>query len=533
MAESSATVLSGFLDAASRFPNRCALEVDGERYTYAQLTQRAKQLANALDLAGPSPGGPALTAIYAARGATTYCAVLAAFMRGRGYVPINPNFPAARCRSILERSECTQLIVDSADAVPHLEAILEGIERSLDIIVADVDDGTHLASRWPQHTIIDSKQVASAPDVVTQPPAPDALACLLFTSGSTGIPKGVMVTQRNVRHFIDVMRQRYEISEHDRFTQLFEMTFDLSMFDMFMSWLSGACLCVPSRADAMMLGRYILESQVTVWFSVPSFALLMKRMRLLEPDYYPKLRLSLFCGEALPVDVTRAWAQAAPNSVVENLYGPTELTIACTAHRWCEDTSPHRSERGIVPIGEPNPGLRAIVVDDALNPVADGETGELLVTGAQLTQGYWRDEEKTAMAFVTPPGEACLFYRTGDLVRRAHDGLMTFLGRRDSQIQVRGYRVELSEVESAIREVTGTDSAIALGWPRDAITAENIVAFIRGTTLDVGGALEALRCRLPAYMVPKEIHVVTDMPLNTNGKIDRNALADRIDAAAD
>jgi amino acid adenylation domain-containing protein len=355
---------------------------------------------------------------------------------------------------------------------------------------------------------------------------PEQAAYLLFTSGSTGTPKGVAVTHRNVIHFIDCMAARYGIREDDRLSQMFELTFDLSVFDLFMAWEAGACVCAPSEHQRLLPARYVMDSEITVWFSVPSTAVLMSRLRMLNPGQYPALRLSLFCGEALPVELVQCWAEAAPNSRIENLYGPTELTIACTLYHWDPETSPADCELGLVPIGWPSPGMTALVVDESLREVPPGATGELIMTGPQLTLGYWHDPEKTRAAFVTPPGQTEVFYRTGDRVRRpSGSGPLVYLGRMDNQIKIQGSRVELGEIEAVLREEADCDIAIALGWPMTASGADGVVAFLPADTIDADRVLARVKGRLPSYMIPREIRWIEEFPLNANGKVDRKALA--------
>src|SRR5439155_9357275 len=262
-------------------------------------------------------------------------------------------------------------------------------------------------------------------------------------------------------------------------------TFDLSAHDMFVAWESGACLCCPTQKQLIKPGAFINDARLTVWFSVPSTAVFMRRFGVLKPGMYPGLRLSLFCGEALPVEIVRHWALAAPNSVIENIYGPTELTIGCTAYRWDNANSPDECEQGIVPIGQPFDGMRALIVDEQLGEVEDGRDGELLMTGPQLSPGYWQDEEKTRQAFVPVAGKNGAFYRTGDRVRRPRPGEpLVYLGRLDNQIKVLGHRVELGEVEAAVRQVSGLEGVVALGWPRTESGADGIEVFLETDNFD-------------------------------------------------
>jgi amino acid adenylation domain-containing protein len=425
------------------------------------------------------------------------------------------------------------LVVDEASA-EHLETVLEGIDETLALVLPDVADVSALAARLPRHVVLGAADLVVPPaDWEPRAAASDAIAYLLFTSGSTGVPKGVMVAHANVRHFLDVMLERYGIDEHDRLSQTFDMTFDLSVFDMFMAWDRGACVCCLPQSALLQPARFIQESELTVWFSVPSLALLMRRLGMLKPDRYPTLRWSLFCGEPLPAELAQAWADAAPNSIVENLYGPTELTIACTLYRWEPERGEREARHGVVPIGAPYPGMTVLVADDELRPVEPGAEGELLLSGPQVTLGYWQDEEKTRAAFVLPPGASELHYRTGDLVRApVGDEPLLYVGRIDHQIKVNGYRVELGEVEAALREASGAGEVVALGWPRTESGASGVAAFVQGASVDAEALRDALAATLPYYMVPRTITAIEQFPLNANGKYDRNALVRLLEGTA-
>ena len=397
----------GFLNSVQAFPDRPALEVGGETLTYAALFDRAATLA--ATLAGSQPAGaPPLTAVFASRSVTAFAGVLGALLRGHGYVPLNRAFPVERSRTMLQRSGCRALIVD-AESEPQLDRLLEGVTSQMLVLLPHREAAGDLAARWPRHRFLGAPGLAPASQWQGAEVPPGAIAYLLFTSGSTGLPKGVMVAHRNVRAYVDFIAQRFAIGPEDRFSQTFDLTFDLSAADMFVAWERGACLCCPPEKTLLNPARFINEARLTIWFSVPSTAVFMKRLGSLKPGAAPGLRASLFCGEALPVEVAKAWALAAPNSVVENVYGPTELTIACTFYRFDPAQSPQESAYGVVPIGEPFPGMTVLVADESLKEVDPGQDGELLMTGPQLSLGYWQDEAKTAAAFVTPPGRTEVF----------------------------------------------------------------------------------------------------------------------------
>jgi amino acid adenylation domain-containing protein len=375
-----------------------------------------------------------------------------------------------------------------------------------------------------------------APLAELPPLTPDDTAYLLFTSGSTGVPKGVRVTHGNVLHFIEVMSKRYQVTPEDRLSQTFDQTFDLSVFDIFMSWFNGACLYTISPIELLSPSDFINRNGLTIWFSVPSVAIQMVKRGTLKPNSLKSLRLSLFCGEPLESRIAQAWQSAASGSVLENLYGPTELTIACFAYTWDSVRTPAICKNDYVPIGHPLDGLSACILDEDSMSMMESGPGELAVTGPQITPGYWNDKVQTRARFVELPvsrNESRRFYRTGDRVMRLSDGSYAFLGRTDQQIKVLGHRVELGEVESVLRRIPGVEYAVALGWPAATLNAESVIAVVSGTDqLDIDAMRFAAGAALPPYMVPKTIYRRSSMPLNANGKIDRQRLLQELEQAA-
>ena len=328
---------SGFFRRTVDSPTRPALEIDGRTLSYGELGSRARAIAGAL-LAHASEQPP-LTAVLAHRSVTAFAGVLGVLARGHGYVPLNPGFPAARNRAMLERSGCETVIVDRG-ARAYVSSLLEGEGREFLLVLPEEEDVEQYAHLWAPHRVVGAREREAVDLLEPVPVRSDGPAYLLFTSGSTGVPKGVAVSHANVRAFLDAVAERYDFSADDRFSQTFNLTFDLSLFDMFAAWDCGACVCCPSDKSLLNPADFIRRSEITVWFSVPSIALFMGRLRVLKPDSFPTLRWSLFCGEALPVALARDWSEAAPSSIVENLYGPTEATIACTSYRWDARRSP-------------------------------------------------------------------------------------------------------------------------------------------------------------------------------------------------
>lgn len=518
------SLMHGFHESAERFPARPALVVDGECLSYRDLQQLAGKIATTIrrheQTAFP------LAAVWAYRSKTAYTGVLGILAAGKAYVPLNPKFPIERTRRMLILSGCNVLVVGK-ECFAQLPNLLPELDRPLTVILPHVAAADDLGAAYSQHRFLSPAEVQKA-GVSSTPPevGPDAIAYLLFTSGSTGEPKGVPISQSNVRSYIQYICDRYEVDERDRFSQQFDQTFDLSVHDMFVCWERGACLfCVPDRS-VMAPAKFIRDHQLTMWFSVPSVAGLLGKMRLLSPGCFPSLRYSLFCGEPLSAGYAQQWQEAAPNSIVENLYGPTETTISITHYRWDPTRSPEECLNGIVPIGWIFPGQHFRVVDEAGRAAPVGESGELCLSGSQVTTGYWNNPQKTQQQFVRLPGEGdAVWYRTGDLVKQDLRGCLYYLGRIDHQIKIRGYRVELQEIEAVLRKACGTEQVVSIAWPVQNGSAEGVVAFVSGVpSLDKDRVIACCSQILPDYMIPKKIYLLEEMPLNPNGKIDRRKL---------
>ena len=363
--------------------------------SYDELRLRAEAIGAALVRNAASD--PMLTAVFGSHTATAYAAVLGVLLRCHGYVPLQPRFPADRNRSIFERSGCGSAVVDSASLDGAAE-VLAGLRRRVVVVLPDREPSRSDRQLFAPHEVVG----VARSDAPLPEPHPADPAYLLFTSGSTGRPKGVLVRQANVRAFLDAISSRYDLHGDDRLSQLFDLTFDLSVFDLFAAWEHGACVCSPTPKELLNPSSFVRSAGLTVWFSVPSVAMFLQRFHALRPGAFASLRLSLFCGEALPARLAAAWAGAAPGSVINNLYGPTEATIACTAYRFEPTDEPDPSS--VVPIGSPLGSTRVQVVDESLSEVTPGDDGELAVSGPQVVEGYLDDVGATERAFVSLPG---------------------------------------------------------------------------------------------------------------------------------
>jgi amino acid adenylation domain-containing protein len=517
MSPQDASLRAGFLKQVAIRPNAPALVVNDRARSYGELDETARHWAGAIVR---RLGRPAeRIGVFGSRSEVSYTAALAALYSGAAFVPLNPRFPPDRTRAMIKQAELDAIFVDKL-ASNNLAAVLNGLENIPPIWLPDTESAVELASVRP----LEGK---------LPPLPPTRVAYLLFTSGTTGMPKGVPIVHSNVRAFINWAVDRYQIQPQDRFSQTFDQTFDLSVFDLFVAWEAGACVYAMSPIDLLAPTKFINKNELTVWFSVPSVPAQMRKRNLIGPGTLPTLRWSLFCGEPLPRASAEAWQAAAPNSILENLYGPTELTIACTVHRWDPRTSPELCVNDMAAIGKPYPGLTAVLVDEDLRLVAKGEAGELCVCGAQTSPGYWKDPARTAERFVKIPVVGLpdeIFYRTGDQARQLPNGEYVCLGRTDHQIKVMGFRVELGEIEEVLQKSAGVVQAVAMGWPVSEGTAKGIVAFVNGVEIDTAELKNACKASLSDYMVPSKIILMDDMPLNANGKVDRAALKTQLES---
>jgi amino acid adenylation domain-containing protein len=492
-----------FLRGLAVAADRPAVRIAEDTLSYRAAHEQALLWAGSV-LAGSEPR---VIGVLAGKGFTAYTAVLAGLYAGATVVPLHPDFPAVRTRRMLQLAGVSALIVDAAGHA----ALPEVFGADLDIPV--LAPGLRAADRRYRAIPLDPRHALAAP----RPVAADDIAYMLFTSGSTGNPKGVPITHGNTDHYFRLLDDRYDFTPGDIFSQTFDLNFDCAMFDLFCAWGAGASVAVIPPQAYRDMPSYLAERRLTVWFSTPSSIGLLRRMGALSPGSMPGLRWSFFAGEALTCADAADWQLAAPNSAVENLYGPTELTVTITGHRWSAVTSPPLSANGIVPIGAVHPGHDHLLIGADGEPT--DEEGELVITGPQMTAGYL-DPADDEGRFLHRDGRS--WYRTGDRVRRHPGGELAYLGRLDSQVQVQGWRVELAEIDHALRACTGVDDGVVVVREVDGVT--ELVAFYTGEQTTAVALSRQLRRRLPDRMVPRHYHRLAEFPLNSNRKVDRKKL---------
>ncbi|MET0746579.1 MAG: AMP-binding protein [Rhizobium sp.] len=497
-------------------PEALALSVGGRALSYGALAALSRRIAGSLQPVART----GRVGILATRSLAACAGILGTAWAGATYVPLSLKLPEARLVALLEALDLDALIVDGRGFSLLTPAVLAAAPNH---ILASDD----VAAAMAEGTIL---RFSALPDVGPASPlaiAADHLAYIEFTSGTTGLPKGVMVPARAVNHYIGVMQQWFALTPDDRTAETCDITFDLSVHNMFWTWSVGASLFVMTPLQMVAPARFIRDQAITNWLSVPSIIALMRQNRTLLPGSLPSLRHSLFCGEALPVGAARAWQAAAPQSRVDNLYGPTEATIACLRQPVVEPVAVTPA-REIVAIGIAYPGMRAGIVDSERRLLPTGTPGEIALSGAQLAEGYFGQPDLTETRFPIIDGQR--WYLTGDLGVEDDNGLFHHLGRIDNQVKVQGHRIELEEIEMHLRAASGSDHVAAVAWPLVDGAAKGIIGFSAGAGSSEDEIQRYLRQCLPGYMVPGAIHIVGDLPLNGNGKVDRKALLTLLDA---
>ncbi|MGR4880723.1 AMP-binding protein [Streptomyces sp. LARHCF249] len=513
-----------FLRGLERSPHGVAVRVGKETVDYATAHALALTWAGAL-LAAPG-GPPKAVGILAGRSLTSYVAILASLYAGLPAVPLLADFPPGKIASMLASAEVSALVVDEEGAARLATDLATDLATALgDLPVL----APHLTPAGAAALAAGSglRPLPAGPDTALAEPTwsagPDDVAYVLFTSGSTGRPKGVRLTHGNLAHYFSLMDAWYDFTAADVFSQAANLNWDSAVSDLWCAWAVGAPLVSVSPHAYRDLPAFVAEHGITVWFSAPSVISLARRTGRLLPGSMPSLRWTYFGGEALQFQDTDAWQQAAPHSSVVNVYGPTEMTITTHRHTWSPQESTRLGVNGVVPLGLLHDGHAELLLDEEGAAVQD--EGELWLSGPQLSAGYL-DPGDGSGKYLERDG--VLWYRTGDRVRRLAGGELVYLGRTDSQVQVQGYRVELAEVEHALRAGTPVADAVVVGVP--AANSTELVAFYLGGQRSPQEFHRDLAGLLPAQLIPRHYHRLDEFPLNTNKKTDRLELTARATA---
>lgn len=466
-------LVQDYLHPSPALPTKVAC-TDGRRsITYAELADRSSRLASLLRQYGVRRQHR--VAVCLGRSVDFLPAILGVLQADAVYVPFDPKSPPERWRKIVNDCAPTALLCDSQTILPLAAAVDPCIPRIF------------LESRFDL-PLAGAETAAVLEDVLSSPVrtdnfknGPDDLAYVLYTSGSTGSPKGVMVTHRNICNYIDWAVEYFAINAEDRILGTAPFHFDMSTFDLWCPIKAGATLCLADNSLTLfpqkLLG-FMESEQVTIWKGISSLLYYMDRAGVISSARIPTLSRVLFGGDALPARSLIRWMEAFPDKLFYNVYGPTEATGISLCYP-VKSIPNDPGER--IPIGQACKGMKAVLLDENLIPVPNGLVGELCLSGPGLSKGYLNDAERTARAFFTanPPGGAAeTWYHTGDLGFLREDGNVEFVGRKDQQVKIMGYRIELGEIEQALLGIDGIREAAVVTAQRGGI--EELVAFIEG-----------------------------------------------------
>ncbi|MBU3633162.1 amino acid adenylation domain-containing protein [Polynucleobacter sp. AP-Feld-500C-C5] len=490
-----------FLKSVAKFPQEYVIHEHDRSYTYIELHKRAQEIAALLLSLHLQPLHPIVIALPKCFDAIA--SIIATQLVGHIYVPVDINSPPAR-----------------------IETILNIIGNHTIITSNDISDKFYFLKSNFHVVNIDLKPENSfIPPLNFRPSTVDIDPLyIMFTSGSTGAPKGVTISNRSVIDYIEWALETFPVSSSDITMSQAPLYFDNSTLDLYLTWATGSSLFIPSDHIYSFPVEVLEEMKarnVTTIFWVPSVLTHLANSDLLDSIKVDSLRNILFAGETAPVKQINKWIKCYPNCLFANLYGPTEITVDCTAYIM---NGPYRGTS--LPIGYACKNTKIYVLSEDDEICEPDQIGELCVSGSSLALGYWNDPDKTNQLFTQNPSHNMyrdLIYRTGDLVKRDADGLITFIGRKDSQIKHMGYRIELGEIEAVVTQHPQIASAGVVYLPQDKIIACAIV-LKTNEKIEMLSIRKYLSSRLPTYMIPKSIQVISNLPLNANGKVDRNTL---------
>jgi amino acid adenylation domain-containing protein len=488
--------------AVAARPDTVAVTCAGQELTYRELAARSDRVARGLRAKGISAGD--LVGIALTPSLDLVVAVLGVLTAGAAYVPVDPAYPTDRIRFILTDSGARTVVVDGSAS--SVTSMMDGAAYTVGELVADAD------------------RSASLP-----PGDRDRLCYLIYTSGSTGRPKGAINRHAGIVHTMLGLAGVLGMDHTDRVLQNSSLNFDLSVIEIFTSLLSGACLVVPTaaeRTDPVALLDLLARERVTVWSSTPALLRPVTDSVARRGDGLPAaLRTVVLAGDRFPPAMVATLAGLGPDIRAFNVAGVTEVSCCSTVY----EVRKEDAERDSVPWGGPLPGHQLYVLDERRRPVPPGQPGELYLGGVAVGTGYWNRPDLTAQRYVPDPfsdAPDALMYKTGDLVRYPDGGDLEFLGRLDTQIKVRGLRVELGELESVLEQHPDIRQAVVVA--RDTRVGESaLVGYVvpmPGTLLTAVGCRQHLAASVPRHSVPSRFYFLSGLPLLPNGKIDRNAL---------
>jgi amino acid adenylation domain-containing protein len=517
--------------SAERRPEATAVWARDRALTYRELEERSNQLAYLLRDRGVCKGDR--VGLYFPKSVESLIAMFGVVKAGAAYVPLDPDQAPARAAYMINNCKMKGLITDSKRLSKLDQETKEALALRITCGAKTETNQTDNAvtSSVPWETLA-SYRCDRAPDlqaVITD------LAYMLYTSGSTGEPKGVMLSHQNALTFIEWCAETFQVRPEDQLSSHAPLHFDLSVFDVYNAIEAGATVHMVPEDTLIFpasVAKFIENHKISIWYSVPGALVQMLLRSKLTPERFPHLRTILFAGEVFPMKYLQQLAELLPKVDLYNLYGPTETNV-CTYY---QVDRKRLAEMNTLPIGRACSNTEVFAVDDQGERVEQpGGQGELYVRGPSVTLGYWGDPEKTRKMVVPntfQPNFAENLYRTGDIVTLRADGDYDFLGRRDNQIKVRGYRVEIGEVEAALLRHTAVSEAgaFAVADPVDGAHIHAVVTLHSESQVNESDLQKHCALHLPRYMVPDNIEFREQLPRTTTGKVDRVRLKEQAQA---
>ncbi len=515
-------------ESAKRNPNGIAIDGGESKLTYSELDVLSNQIAHQLRADGVCNGDR--VGVFLPKSPQTVAALLGILKAGAAYVPVDPHSPSSRAAYVLGNCSVRALVTSSSQLrklAPDLSKASEIQSILLTDEPTDVPVVASLAGSAPvSYAKIAATRSIANPEI---PIIENDLAYILYTSGSTGQPKGVMISHLNSLTFVNWAHDEYQISQQDRVSSHAPFHFDLSILDLFCTLKAGGTIClVPNDVAAfpVRLAQWIAEKGITVWYSVPSALIQLVEHGQLERHNYDKLRWMLFAGEVFPCKYLRRLVQYIPHAAYSNLYGPTETNVCTYYHVQSSDVAPERTEP--VPIGKACANTEVFALDQDGRVVPPGQEGELYVRSSTVMKGYWGRPDSTAATVLPNPlnsAYADVMYRTGDIVKLMPSGDYQYIGRRDKMVKSRGYRIELGEIETALYAHPAVKEAAVVAVPDERIGARLMAYVVPGnSTLTSSELMKFCSERVLKYMVPERIEMCSQLPKTSTGKIDKTTL---------
>lgn len=510
-------------ESAALYPGKEAVVFLDENITYAELESESNRLANSLTTLDIKRGER--VGIYMNRGINSVIAAFGVLKAGATYVPIDPLCPHGRLNYILKKCEVKLLITSQKKLSEAGQDFFDGtpLQCVLTMNGIPADHSLFKSLRLADWQVLRRTMSNEAVDVHT---INSDLAYVLFTSGSTGHPKGVMISHLNALTFIESAHDFFHIKPTDRLSNVCPLHFDMSVFDLYVAFKAGAAVVIIPEATTMFpvkLASAIVENGITVWNSVPSALSLLAAYENLESHDLSCLRLILFAGEPFPLKYLRRLQDLAPTARFCNMYGQTEANSS--TYYWVDKVA--SSKTSTLPIGRPLPNYDVFALDEKKKQITEpGQEGEFYVRSSTVARGYWGDTERTEQSFVMnplAPESNEKVYRTGDLVELDFDGNYVFKGRKDHMIKSRGYRIEIGEIETVLCGHPDIKNAVVVPIP-DELVGNRISAYIvpfRKGAIGVSDVAKYCFSALPKYMVPEVIEFCELLPMTSSGKVDR------------